>query len=749
MGNQDKKGANSGANLNSIRAAADKMREMQGYKIKGEELIDLVYYIDNLLSKGGIVTPLDTYDECERRFKKVREYEKDIYDEYNNTLVEDKTDKIIKKYLRACVFFYGESVKSAIRTLGNRIGQMGLNPDDILKIEPWELKRTQNTYQYFKKGFSICNYKSTNEEIKSLEKKNGELAKEFFQQFSQSIKTGTLLYPKQIEGFGQDLIKALAEEMAKKNETLVKDSLDSWINELNEIEKNKVKGWEVDYIRILLRVTEEFKSISKSMVYAELLIKCADFVYKYQTSGEKLLPNMTIEQCAEEKYKEAINIAKYNQNTERHLEYITKYIEFLISSCQYDVLCTTFKEVDEVYKNYNKEDNLDIYLKTCYLRAKYLCKIGKYEESERLYDEVINSKSNALGEGVNKENVEAYIEYSDIINDFATLYKRIYDNISSTEAGTEATSLYSSSLDLRRKCAEIVPELYKSKVSDSLYNISLMYLYQFNYEEAKKYILQAIEIDRTLAEDHPEEYYNRISLSDDLIRLSNILSALDPTDKEGIISPLLESVKINEELYKIDNARFKECYSYALFHQAVAFWCLNEQDKALEICEEILKIYSEDNRFIKEIISTKKLKAEIYTDKEEYKKADELYQEALKLLYNIFINNKTYENFNAYINLLEQRIILVTTKLNDVDRYKKILTHYIALLEDNQTILEEAGKDMRIIEFLNKYRFNLEILDEENYEENLKKIIKDYQDLFPVECVKTILGESSEENTEE
>jgi hypothetical protein len=115
----------------------------------------------------------------------------------------------------------------------------------------------------------------------------------------------------------------------------------------------------------------------------------------------------------------------------------------------------------------------------------------------------------------------------------------------------------------------------------------------------------------------------------------------------------------------------------------------------------------------------------------------------------MFINNKTYENISAYINLLEQRIILVTTKLNDLDSYKKILTHCIALLEDNQTIFEEAGKDMRIIEFLNKYRFNLEILDKENYEENQKKLIKDYQDFFPVEYVKAISGESSEENTEE
>lgn len=746
MGNQDIKGANSGANLKSYRAAADKMSEMQRYAIKGEELIDLVYYIDNLLSKGEIVTPLHIYDECERKFKKVRESNKEIYDKY----LSNKTEENIKAYIRACVFFYGESVKSAIRSLGNRIGQMGLNPDDILKIEPWELNRTQNTYQYSRKGFSICYYKSTNEEIKFLEKKNGDLAKEFFQQFSQSIKTGTLLYPKQIEGFGQDLIKALAEEMTKKNDTLVKDSLDSWINKLNEIERNKVKGWEVDYIGNLSLLTKEFESISKSMVYAELLIKCADFVYKYQTSGEKLLPNMTIEQYAEENYKEAINIAKYNQNiaidnknTEKLLLYLIKYIEFLVSTLNYDELNKIFSEIDEIYKCYNKENNLDIYLKICYLRAKYLCKIGKYEESGELYKEVLYSKSNALVEdGVNEENVEANIEYSDIINDFATLYLEINDY-------KKAMDLYLTSLGLRRECAEIAPELYKSKVSASLYNISLMHMYQYSNEEAKESISEAIKIDRILAEEHPEEYYNVISLSQDLIRLSAILLVLDSTDKEGIISPLLESVKINEELYTIDNVRFKADYCDALFQQAFTLKVLKELDKALEICEEILKIYSEDNRFIKDIISTKKLKAEIYTDKEEYKKADELYQEALKLLYNIFINNKTYENFNAYINLLEQRIILVTTKLNDVDRYKKILTHYIALLEDNQTILEEAGKDMRIIEFLNKYRFNLEILDEENYEENLKKIIKDYQDLFPVECVKAILGESSEENTEE
>lgn len=738
MEKQDIKGRNLDDNLNSYRNLADKVHKKEAYVIKGEELVDLVKFLDKLLSKGHIVTPLNIYDECEKRFKKVSEFEPHIYNQY----YINKIDENIKAYLGECVYFYGKSIKSVIKSLKEKISEEGLNLDEILKIGKWNFNKTQNTYQYSRKGFSIFYdkaIKNKKEKLSFLNKKN-ELTKKSYLEFSHLLKTDEPLLASQIEGFSQEFINNMIEEMAKKKETLKKEQLVGWINKLNKLERNKVKGWEVDYIRILLLLTKEFESISKSIVYADLLIKYADFVYNYQTSGEVLPDNMNIEKYAKLKFLEAINIAIDNQNTEKHLLYLIKYIEFILSTLNYDELNNIFKDIDEIYKYYNKENNINIYQKTCYLRAKYLCRIGKYEESEKLFNQVYEAKYNLYAGDVNEKNVETIIELSDIINDYADLYRKINDY-------KKAMDLFVLSLDLRRKCAEINHEHYKSKVSASLYNISLIHMCQSSYKDAKKYILEAIEIDSILAEDHPEEYYNKISLSQDLIRLYDILFMLDPTDKD--IPPLVESVKdINEELYEIDNARFKDDYCYALSHQAFILRFSGEFNKALEINEKILKIYDTEDRFIEEIISTNKEIAEIYVAKEEYKKADEFYLETSELLYKRYINDKTYDNFSAYIELQNDRMILASTTFK-VKSVKKILSQIIAIVEDFYPNIEESDNDYRFIEFLNKIRFNLEMCNNQTYDEKkeiYQNLIRDFQDIIPPEYLKVLLEESSEEN---
>lgn len=637
---------------------------------------EVAVYINNLLKEGITVTPLQIMDIIEKKCRKIQEQDEvkqtTVYRDY----IEGGSNTKIKDYIWHFNSCYGDIIKYAIRELNNQIKSQDEDPKKILLPQSWELDKRMKTYKYSKKGFSA--FEDNKARKNEVERTHKDIAIKTSEEL-RMISAQEFLIPSQIDKRNIDYAYILAKQMLENKEMQYKEELEKWINQLKQLKEEKGDGWVSEYARYLLKVTNGFKNISRSNLYAELLIEYADFVYNYQTPGEVLPNNMKIEKYAELKYLETINIAIENQNTEKHLLYLSKYIEFLISTSQYEKLVSIFEDIDEIYKNYKKEDNIDIYQKILYLRAKYLCKKCRYSESERLYEEVYDIKTKALGGCVNTENIEEQILLSDIINDRANLY---HDKMEYKKA----MPLYEQALKIRRDCANINRERYISDVSASLYNISLMYMYDEKIDEAKKCIEEAIEYDRELAETHPEVYKYLINLSWDLLRRSNILLLL-AEGKEKVMEPFQEIISINEKLYNQDNIRFKESYSYVLSWQATTYQFLELDDEALEIHNKVLCILGEDEKYIKRVISSMVDLADIYVKKEDFYKSDMYYKKALELLYKIYINDKTCTNFEAYLNVLVKRIPLY---INDKDELEKLKTQYKAKLDEYvEFIIEE------------------------------------------------------------
>ena len=591
-----------------------------GYKITKFEC---AFIIDEILSTGKQISNDEIYKELENIFK-------------------IKESKI-----------YSDICKHAIRKIKKTLKDKGVD-ENILNIK--ELPGNKNAYRYDTEigfsAFKACNYNCKEKNIAE------------FKEMATKLLAEKDIFPKDIDEKVQYLINILIQ--AKEDGR--KQNFQTHIERLSKLKEERPKDWTRTYLDLLKNMKDEFKSLSSTILYADLLIEYADFILHYKIPEGYLPPDADIKNSVKKMYIKAIAKAKKHNDESRLIHYLVKYGEFLYSTEQHQTLHDVCCEAIELCESITGQKDIDReYGAALHLYARYLHDSEDYTEAENYYRKALDIRSRLAG--YNKETLdETHTNRNDIadlsaLSDTANWLGNLYRKMDKDE---ETMTLYEKSLKIRKKCARRRP-VYKAQVACSYYNIGDLYIKSQDYRKALKYLGKAIDIEKNLVQKSPEDHYYSINYCWSLTRKADICIS-HHNDYEMAEKAMLEAVSVIKPLYEYNPKQYGQEYADALISLFLSYRLntIEIDEVYLNNALEALSIYKKSNSNQSsndKIAAINTLIADTYISKGKRDEAEKHSHEALDSLR--IINTKRI-NFQSHLNL----IVMVMQQTESYDNCK-------------------------------------------------------------------------------
>lgn len=692
--------------------------------------------IDRLLSSGEIIETQDIYDELEKIYHWVQEFHINVLYNYEASLksnnVKDK-DKRRKDYEYKCSQGYSYSVsKDALPRLKREILRQGLDPDLILRTVDGEYNKNKKRYQYTIKGFSAFS-PDVDYSRKAQKKRRTANTIALFKDnavkllMGQQERSDVGVLPRDIDSTVKSLIDILYQLKDESYNTAFNDHLER----LSKLKKERPENWITSYLNIIVEVMNEFRSLSSTLPYADLLIEYADFIVNYSVPKEQLPDDIEedLVDYAQGLYMGAISRSIENNDKIKQISYLLKYGDYLIKTFQYDLLrdisskvlrlCESIRETTNIEKEYASALNLY----AVYLRDS----IGDIE-AEPYFEKALKIRAQLAGYNVetfekvsdNRPSIEDLYLLSRSMNNLAYVYLRLYPNVSTKGH----LNLFQKSYNIMRECAKREPMLYRTHLATTLYDISTSYILNNKYDVAIKYLEKALKIDKELVLKSPEVHRYVIKYSGDLERIS-VLYLWIIKDYIKAEEAAIEAVSSIENLYTYNHQVYQYTYVDKLYLLSMVYNEIGKCDEALDKSLCSLAILESANtceyQTEKRIINIKNLLAEIYVKKLMYNEADAYSLDAFIIAKNLYIRAKTKENFDHYKFATKNRISVLQKMLN-YDAAESVISEFIALLNSHFG----SSRESQILDFL-KIKQELALIYRQN--KNCVKALVIYEEL--------------------
>ncbi|MBQ3086619.1 MAG: toll/interleukin-1 receptor domain-containing protein, partial [Clostridia bacterium] len=207
-------------------------------------------------------------------------------------------------------------------------------------------------------------------------------------------------------------------------------------------------------------------------------------------------------------------------------------------------------------------------------------------------------------------------------------------------AFARATQVFNKALQTDRQLSKDFPEnpKYRRDLSVSLIKVADILKAQNEWDEALKYYNESLEIDRKLTADFSENPLYRCDLSVSLIKVAGILQAQNEWDKA--LKLFNESLEIDRKLTEdfLENPDYRRDLSVSLNNVAYILQAQNEWDEALELYTESLEIarklaadFPENPRYRRDLSVLLNNVADILQAQNEWDEALELNTESLEI----------------------------------------------------------------------------------------------------------------------
>ena len=589
-----------------------------GYKITKFEC---AFIIDEILSTGEQISNDKIYKELENIFK-------------------IKESKI-----------YSDICKQAILKIKKTLKDKGVD-ENILNVK--ELPGNKNAYRYDTEigfsAFKACNYKSKEKNIAEFKEMATKL-------LGMDISAKDI-FPKDIDERVQYLINILIQ--AKEDGR--KQNFQTHIERLSKLKEERPKDWTRTYLDLLKNMKDEFKSLSSTVLYADLLIEYADFILHYKIPEGYLPPDADIKNSVKKMYIKAIAKAKKHNDESRLIHYLVKYGEFLYSTEQHQTLHDVCCEAIELCESITGQKDIDReYAAVLHLYGRNLCASEDYTEAENYYRKALDIRSRLAG--YNKETLnEIHTSRNDLadqsaLSDTVNCLGNLYTYM---DRNKEAMILYEKSLTIRKKCARRRPELYKAQIASSYYNISDLYIKSQDYKKAKEFLNKAIDIERILVQKSPEVHSFSINYYLSLIRYADTCISCN-NDYKMANETANEAVLAIKPLYEYNPKQYGKEYADAL---VCLFFSSKLDDVYLNNALEALSIYKKSNlnqSSNDKIAAINTLIADAYISKGKRDEAEKHSHEALDSL-RIINTEKT--SFKLHLDIIVM-VMLQTESYDD------------------------------------------------------------------------------------
>lgn len=372
------------------------------------------------------------------------------------------------------------------------------------------------------------------------------------------------------------------------------------------------------------------KKHKSAVIYAEKLYKLWEDDENCNPESKIVLYNM-------------LGVIYYEMNS------FSKAEEFYLKSLE---ICNKIKN--------EKTDGISFEMLQTGINLAVLYKVtDKNDEAEKLYLEILQYYKNFSG----KRTDEFLWLFSSIYNNLANFYKK-------NNKIEEAEKLYLEALKIRKELAEKKPDIYQSYYAKTCNNLGAFYKKTYKKESAEKFFNESLKI----FEEHSS--INPSAFLPDVAQLCNNLANLyKGTEKNGDAEELyLKALKIRKDLMESNPETFSPHYAQTCRNFADYYSKTEKKDEAEKLYLETLKIYNHlaDNvsdAFLPEVAEICNSLAIFYmTLKKD--DAEKLFQKSLKIYRTLAETN--YDAYQPKIAMVCGNFAIFYNKKNNVKKAEEL-----------------------------------------------------------------------------
>ena len=344
------------------------------------------------------------------------------------------------------------------------------------------------------------------------------------------------------------------------------------------------------------------------------------------------------------------------------LDCVFDFMNFLREQNDHTRALQVGKQLYSEYKSRGDDTDYINLMCLCIDFARVYCELKFISEAELLYEETILLMDNIYGDNAFIENnsVEILDVMARLFHSMADLFQREYSDI---EHYKKAEDLYKKALDIRRLLAADFPKVFRFHMVDTCNNFSIFCRKIGAFDMAEKYLVEALENAKCLAEENPNRFDHYVA------SIYNNLA--------------------NLYLQKYMNHRFADAVE--LYDEALRIW------RRLAVLNPVV--------YEKEIARVYNNLANIYCEHQYYYDAENMYHNALRIY-------RKYLRQNSYSMLYEKGEVCLGLAIlyEEIYCYNNAVTLYLESISVFQKISEITKKDYsnRIIEI----RLMLDVVNE-------------------------------------